>query len=95
MRTAFTTRLPNHLHSKLKVRSAELGLSMQDCLDEALERWLGLGRAPVHGEDCPLARAPRDFALVLEEVLKLLEAGGPAADFLVGGLKYLARRRGT
>lgn len=93
MRTAFTVRIPNHLHKRLKLRSVELDLSMQDCIDQAIERWLGLHSAVSHGDDCPLARAPRDQALILEALLQKLQEGGELAEFLAGGFKWLVRRR--
>jgi len=79
----------------MKLRATELGLSMQDCIDQAIESWLGIGAAGTHGQDCPLARASRDNVLLLEELLRELENGGELGEFIAGGFKWLERQRAS
>ena len=91
MRVAFTVRMLESDYRRLKVRAAEHGLSMQDCVDSALLEFLGKapGPRPVHGADCPLAGASREESARVRVFISALRAGDSLARFLVGGLHKL------
>jgi hypothetical protein len=91
-RVAFTARVPEDLHRRMRIWCAQQDMDLQDFVTEAVRAYLTADRSG-HPSSCPLAGAKDDEVRACRDLLTILRGADPHWREFVSWFLTSVRRR--